>query len=133
MAHLSCATLSGIKVLVVDDQPDVLYCVDSMLRKSGATVRTTTSPTEAFTLAQDDCPDVLISDYSMPGMDGCELLELMRRTFRSCIPKAAMISAFSSPRDRAAASQAGFAAYMVKPIDLQELTAIVAKLAGRND
>jgi CheY-like chemotaxis protein len=131
MAQPKRGTLSGLKVLVVDDQPDILSCVGSLLRISGATVQTTTSTSEAFELLQECCPDVVISDYSMPEMDGCEFLRLVRAKLKECSPPAAILSALSSAGDRAAASRAGFEAYMVKPIDYRELTSVVAKLAGR--
>ena len=131
MAQKKCETLSGLKVLVVDDQPEMLFCVSSLLRISGATVQATISTSEALELLQESCPDVVISDYSMPGMDGCEFLQLIRAKLQECSPPAAMLSALSSPRDRAAALRAGFDAYMVKPIDHRELTSVVAKLAGR--
>ena len=126
VANPNCGTLSGLKILIVDDQPDMLFCVGGLLEISGATVQATTSTSEAFELLREDRPDVVISDYSMPEMDGCEFLRLVRAKLRECSPPAAILSALSSPKDRA-----GFNAYMVKPIDYRELTSVVARLAGR--
>ena len=125
VANPNCGTLSGLKILIVDDQPDMLFCVGGLLEISGATVQATTSTSEAFELLREDRPDVVISDYSMPEMDGCEFLRLVRAKLRECSPPAAILSALSSPKDRA-----GFNAYMVKPIDYRELTSVVARLAG---
>ena len=131
MAQLEYGTLSGLRVLVVDDAPDMLLCVCGLLRISGATVEETVSPTHAVNLLEEIRPDVVISDYSMPEMDGCKFIRLVRKKLKDRCPPAAMLSALSSPKDRAAALRAGFDAYMVKPIDFRELTSVVAKLAGR--
>jgi two-component system, OmpR family, response regulator len=123
--------LSGLKVLVVDDQPDILFCTGYLLMLKGAEVRMAASASEAWKMLKSYAPDVVLSDLCMPEIDGFQFLERARSTFKGSCPPAAVLSAESTPEYRERATRAGFSAYLVKPIDQKELTSVVANLAGR--
>jgi CheY-like chemotaxis protein/two-component sensor histidine kinase len=125
-------TLPDICVLVVDDDPDALGLVREILESAGARVRTATSARDAIASIEQDVPDVLVSDLGMPGMDGYEMIQRIRRMEGPAkdLPAAAL-TAYARSEDRAKALRLGFEMHLAKPIDPSELIAAVASLARR--
>jgi CheY-like chemotaxis protein len=125
--------LSGVEVLVVDDDPDSLELVREALTQAGATSRVARSAREALEALGRAVPAVLLSDIAMPEEDGFALI----RKIRALAPeqggavKAAALTAFAFPEDREQAMRAGFDDFLAKPIAPWELVEAVAKLAGR--
>lgn len=123
-------SLAGVRVLVVDDEPDARDVVRRALRDRGADVTIATGADEAAAAAERAPPDVLVSDIAMPGADGYELIARVRsaadRRLRS-VPAVA-VTAFARDADRARVLAAGFDAFVPKPADLRELATIVAEL-----
>ena len=125
--------LEGIRVLVVDDQPDARDLLTRVLEDGGAEVVAASSGADALARIAEQAPDVLLSDIGMPGMDGFELL----RRVRSLSPAPAgrtpaiALTAFSRSEDRTRALRAGFVVHVTKPVDPSELVATVASVAGR--
>ncbi|MGH8322492.1 MAG: response regulator, partial [Steroidobacteraceae bacterium] len=76
-------------------------------------------------------PHVLISDLSMPGRDGYELIRAVRATTGPEDLPAAALTAYSQPEDAARAREAGFQMHLPKPVEPDELVKLVARLAGR--
>ena len=68
----------SLRVLVVDDHPDLLSMLDLMMQRRQYAVRTALSASEALQLASDFAPHVIVSDIGMPGMDGYEMMEALR-------------------------------------------------------
>jgi CheY-like chemotaxis protein len=132
VAEGSHAALADIRVLAVDDDEDTLTLVREILQSEGATVFTATSAVLALATLEQRSPDVLISDLGMPGMDGFELIQRVRRlqTQKKDIPAAAL-TAYARAEDRARALRSGFEMHLAKPIDPSELIAAVASLARR--
>jgi PAS domain S-box-containing protein len=126
--------LSGIKVLVVDDEPDALESLSRTLTDSGATVFAARSAEAALGIAQADSPHVLVSDIGMPDMDGYELLRRVRALdgIAADVPAIAL-TAFARPSDRMHSLRAGYIAHLVKPADLLQLLATISAAAGRVD
>ena len=127
------ARLSRIRVLVVDDDPDSREVVREVLEQAGATVSLAASTREALASIAEEPPDVLLSDLGMPEEDGYQLLRSVRALAKDAgggVPAAAL-TAYTQAEDRRAAQDAGFQSYLAKPIDPAELTAAVARLAGR--
>ena len=121
--------LLGIAVLVVEDDEDARHLMNSYLTHFGANVLTASDGAEALRHLQNVRPHVIVTDMSMPGMDGLQLFQEVRRLSGQAerpIPIVAL-TAFSHLRD--AARQAGFQAYFVKPLDLHELVREIARLA----
>ncbi|HET9595724.1 MAG TPA: ATP-binding protein [Anaeromyxobacteraceae bacterium] len=126
-------SLLALRVLIVDDDRDTLEVVKQLLEQSGADVTAAASAEEALDVLRRAPPDVLLSDIGMPGQDGYELI----RRVRQLAPEqggrvpAAALTAFAHGEHRQQALSAGFQLYLPKPIEPAELTAAVARLAGR--
>ena len=125
--------LSGIKILVVDDEPDGRELLKQVLSGCDAKVFMAATAGEALLLVEKERPDVLISDIGMPDMDGIELLRQVRALGPekgSTLPAIAL-TAFARSEDRARALHAGFLAHISKPVEPAELVATVASIARR--
>ncbi len=126
------ARLDGVSILVVDDEPEVLSTLEGILRHHGAEVLTAASADEALTLLKQHQPTVLVSDLSMPGRDGFDLLRAVRAlpSPARAIP-AAVLSAYLATEHASAAAAAGFQLFIEKPVQPLELVGQIAQLAGR--
>jgi PAS domain S-box-containing protein len=125
------ASLSGVRVLVVDDDPEALGLSSIMLRNAGAEVKTAPSAFRAYEVAITWAPDVLVSDIAMPREDGFMLLGALRGELakrRRRLPAIAL-TAHQTAENRRRALEAGFDRYLTKPIDPIELAAAVAEVA----
>jgi len=123
--------LAGLKVLVVDDEPDARSLMQRVLAECDAEVMLAASAAEALGLLAAGRADVLVSDIGMPDMDGYELIRRIRGmdAARGGAIPAIALTAFARPEDRVRALQAGFQDHLCKPIDLSELVARIAELA----
>ncbi|WP_426173797.1 ATP-binding protein [Massilia sp. TWR1-2-2] len=124
--------LSGMKVLVVDDEPDARDLIKRILSDCNASVTTAASARAALDAFRSDPPDVLVSDLGMPGMDGFELLSHVRAFGNDAggnVPAVAL-TAFARSEDRLRALEAGFTAHISKPVEPSQLIATVARMAG---
>ena len=130
-----CPTLEGIKVLVVDDEPDARAIVKRLLENCRATVVTAGSATEALEAMSGDRPHVLVSDIGMPEQDGYELIRRVRSLGVESggrVPAVAL-TAYARPEDRRKVLLAGYQMHVAKPVEPPELIAVVASLVGRTD
>ncbi len=123
--------LSGLRVLVVDDEPDTLDLLRRVLGDSRAQVAAAPSVEAALATLDGFEPHVLISDISMPGRDGYELIKAVRTTTSSERLPAAALTAYTRPDDADRARAAGFQVHLAKPIEPEQLVKVVARLAGR--
>jgi CheY-like chemotaxis protein len=125
--------LTGVKVLVVDDEPDARHLIQRVLEDCNAQVVLAASAAEALRLVPSEKPQVLISDIGMPGMDGYDLLKEIRALAHSADLKLAAIAltAFARSEDRTRALRAGFLLHLSKPVEPSELIATVASVTGR--
>ncbi len=125
--------LDGLKVLVVDDEPDTREMLKVGLGQCGAEVTVAGSATEALEAIRVAVPDVLISDIGMPGEDGYELIRRIRQLPSQAAGKvpAIALTAYARVEDRMQALRAGYQMHVPKPVDLAELVAVVASLARR--
>ena len=126
--------LTGVRVLVVDDEPDARRLIARILQSCGAEVAAAASIDEALdALRRMPRPHVLISDLGIPDHDGYDLIRAVRGlppAEGGTIPAAAL-SAFARSEDRRRAMMAGFQTHVAKPVEPAELLAVVASLAGR--
>jgi CheY-like chemotaxis protein len=126
--------LSGVRVLVVDDEADMRGLLASAIELCRAQVEAVDCAEAALARMRAAPPDVLVSDIGMPGDDGHALI----RAVRALPPEAGgrvpalALTAFVRQADRAAALRAGFDRHLTKPIEPGELLAVVAALAGRS-
>jgi PAS domain S-box-containing protein len=129
------AELSGLKVVVVDDQIDARDLIRRVLEDCAAEVFTAGTAQEALALVEAHRPDVLITDIGMPDADGFELLRRVRALGpeRGGKVPAIALTAFARSEDRTRALRAGFRVHVSKPVDPSELVATVASVARRVD
>jgi signal transduction histidine kinase/FixJ family two-component response regulator len=123
--------LQGVQILVVDDDQDALDMLTLVLTDAGAAVRTATSAAEALALLRWIRPHVLVSDLAMPDQDGYSLIRNLRAVERESgreIPAVAL-TAYVRVQDRARAEAAGFNVFVEKPVDPEELIAVIAGIA----
>jgi len=132
-ADFKVVDLSGVKVLVVDDQPDARELVARILSECGAQVFIADDAQTALALVESEHPDVLVSDIGMPEVDGYELLRLIRALGpeRGGKVPAIALTAFARSEDRTRALHRGFQVHVSKPVEAAELIATVASVAGR--
>jgi PAS domain S-box-containing protein len=125
--------LTGVRVLVVDDEPDTLEIVSIMLRQFGAEVRAAESSRAALEVFVEWQPDVLVSDVGMPGEDGYDLIAKVRAlsTEQGRDTPAAALSAHVGDDDRSRALAAGYQTHIKKPVDPVTLAAAVNGLRER--
>lgn len=126
-------SLKGVKVLVVDDEPDARELVRRVLESAEATVITVGSAQEALERLIQDRPDVLVSDIGMPDEDGYDLIRRVRALGQDNggATPALALTAFARSEDRQRAFMAGFQLHVAKPVEPSELVAVVASLAGK--
>jgi PAS domain S-box-containing protein len=115
------AQLTGARLLIVDDTEDSVEMLGLLLSGEGASVVTAASGEEALRAAENNDFDLIISDISMPGMDGYELVRRLRASVRHASTPAIALTGFGREEDIASAREAGFDAQMTKPLDFQSL------------
>lgn len=125
--------LSGLGVLVVDDDTDARDLLKTTLEQAGANVRVAASAPEALDLFTQRIPDLLVSDVGMPIIDGCALMRDIR-----CLPEreggkvtAVAVTAYARATDRERALAAGFDMFFAKPFLVSEFLGALAALVGR--
>jgi len=124
--------LDGVHVLAIDDEPDSLSLLRTVLEGAGATVRTSGSGSDALNAVGHRPPDVIVADIGMPGMDGFQLIRALRQMdepVRST--PATALTAYARSQDRITSLASGYQMHLVKPIDPLELIVAVASLAAR--
>ena len=126
-------SLQGLKVLVVDDEPDTRELIREVLKECGSEVITSQSAAEALVALEEHKPDILISDLGMPDEDGYSLISKIRALpeDRGGQIPAAALTAYARAEDRMRVLRSGFQFHLPKPVDSAELVTVVASLAGR--
>ena len=132
----SCPRLTGLRVLVVDDDADARDLVAAILNQSDAEIRTAGSTGEALAILSrfDEWqPEVLVSDVEMPGADGYALIRQVRAmdAERGSRLPAVALTAYTQVEDRMRALSAGFQTHMSKPVEPADLLTVLAGLTGR--
>jgi PAS domain S-box-containing protein len=129
------SSLTGIRVLAVDDDADALTLLREILEAAGASVVTAHSGPAALENLEQGDADVLIADLGMPAMDGFELIQRVRGSEIARVRnvRAAALTAYARSEDRARTLRNGFELHLAKPIDPTELIAAVCSLARRRE
>jgi signal transduction histidine kinase/ActR/RegA family two-component response regulator len=132
-APSAAADLAGVRVLVVDDDPEALELATAILVGAGAAVRVSRSAPEGLETLHEWRPHVLVSDIEMPGEDGYSLIRKVRAlaTSDGGHTPAVALTAYGRMQDRTRSLTAGFSMHVPKPVDPGEFTTIVATLASR--
>jgi signal transduction histidine kinase/CheY-like chemotaxis protein len=128
---LKLKSLAQRDFLIVDDSEDTIAMLDQLLKTSGANVTSATNGADALRLASEREFDVVLSDISMPEMDGFEFLQRLRKIAgREKIPVIA-ITGFGRPDDVERVRAAGFFSHLTKPLNLDALAGVLDQLANR--
>jgi CheY-like chemotaxis protein/two-component sensor histidine kinase len=121
--------LSGIDVLIIDDNVDSVELLRVILERQGARVRIGTSAATGLVLYAERRPDVVVCDIGMPYEDGFDFLrQAKERGFNSPV---VALTAFARPEDRIKALRAGFRGHLAKPVDRAEILTFLANIVGR--
>ncbi len=133
-AAVNPALLTGLRVLVVDDEPEGREIVRFILSAHGAEVTTVASSTAALAVlanATTKPPDLIVSDIGMPDVDGYELMRQVRQ--QGLLIPAIAVTAFGRTEDRLRALSAGYQMHVPKPVEAEELLAVVVSLRKREN
>src|SRR6267143_1967146 len=124
--------LQGLRLLVVEDEPDARELLSMILQEAGAEVAAAGSASEALAAFERLRPDVLGSDIGLPDGDGYSLIRTVRLLEGDCGTRcpAVALTAFARAEDRSQALDCGFQAHLHKPIEPSDLTALIARLIG---
>jgi PAS domain S-box-containing protein len=125
-------SLDGLRVLVVDDEPDTREMLKLMIEQFGAEVKVSASSAEALDQLEQWKPNVLVSDIEMPGEDGYSLIQKIRALGpeRGGAIAAVALTAYARTEDRMRSLAAGYHMHMAKPAEPVELAIVIGNLAG---
>ena len=114
--------MTGGRILVVEDNPKNLKLVRDVLTHSGYEVIEATSGEDGVRLAGEACPDLILMDLQLPGIDGAEALRQIRAGDRNPGVPIVAVTAFAMNEDRDRAFDSGFNGYVQKPISVRGFT-----------
>lgn len=118
-------------ILVVDDSPETTEMLGKLLEMEGAFVESARSGLEALDIARRKYFDLVISDISMPEMDGYQLLRRLRELPEMASVPAVALTGYGRTADIDRAREEGFAEHLTKPLDLDHLLQIVRRLTDQ--
>jgi signal transduction histidine kinase/FixJ family two-component response regulator len=119
------APVTRRRVLLVDDNPDVLEGLRALLEVHGHQVETAADSASALRTSQHFAPDIAILDIGLPGMDGYELAAELRQQPGFAATHLVAMTGYGQPADRKRSRAAGFAAHLVKPVSASQLYALL--------
>jgi signal transduction histidine kinase/ActR/RegA family two-component response regulator len=127
-------SLDGLRVLLVDDEPEARQIISTVITRTGAEVRSCESAHEALAKLAEWKPDVILSDIAMPEQDGYSFIRQVRSLPRDKggDTPAAALTAYARDIDRRQALAAGYQMHIAKPIGASQLITMIARLAGRD-
>ena len=130
---LESHSLNGLKVLLVDDEPEARQIISTVIVRTGGEVAACQSASEAMAKLMEWRPDVILSDIAMPDEDGYSFIGKVRSLPRDKGGEtpAAALTAYARDIDRRQALAAGYQMHIAKPIGASQLVTMVARLAGR--
>jgi DNA-binding NarL/FixJ family response regulator len=123
--------LMSKRLLVVDDEPNLLRAVAACLKAESYEVSTARSGREALMQLAEAVPDLIVSDIRMPGMDGYTLARQLRGSPRTALVPLVFLTAKDQTADRVEGFRAGVDAYLTKPFEPEELIAVVNGILNR--
>ncbi len=120
--------MEGKKILCADDESHILHVVSLKLRNAGFTVVTACDGQEAFELAQQEMPELIVIDYQMPHMSGVEVCERLKQTPATSRIPAVLLTARGYDLDLAVTQAAGIVRILSKPFSPRQLLATVNEI-----
>jgi len=123
--------LEGKRVLIVDDDHDILTSIQAAMEPTGAVIETATNGNQAVELAEKNQPDVIVLDMMLPGRSGFLVLEKIKaKKPRNSKPYVIMITGNTGARHKMFAESLGVSEYFTKPVKLDKLISAAEKLVG---
>jgi DNA-binding NarL/FixJ family response regulator len=119
------------RLLVVDDEVNLLRAVEACLRAEGFEVITARSGADALVSVAQTVPDLIVSDIRMPGMNGYELAQQLRASSRTMLVPVVFLTAKGETGDRIEGFRSGVDAYLTKPFEPDELIAVIKNILTR--
>jgi DNA-binding response OmpR family regulator len=113
------------RVLVVDDEPQVVWVLQLALDAEGYEVLTARDGVEALAQISQGHPELMVLDVMMPRMDGWSVMREMSKLPVEERPRVVMVTALASSHDRATAAELGADAYVPKPFDMDQLLGVL--------
>ncbi len=123
---MASSTLKGRRVLVVDDDADILRSIELAFRVEGAIITCAADGAEAMHAIQTHAPEIVVLDMMLPQRSGLLVLESIRES--ESPPPVIMVTANQGRRHMAYAESLGVSAYLIKPVPLQKLIETAARL-----
>jgi CheY-like chemotaxis protein len=122
--------LTGVRVLVIDDEPDTRALLGTVLQRFGAEVRDAVSAAQGLSDAEKWKPMAIVCDIGMPGEDGYSFIQKLRESERASggFTPAVALTAYARTEDRLRALSSGFQIHVAKPIEPVELALVVSGL-----
>ncbi len=120
-----------LRVLVIEDSEDILALMKFELERLGYSVLMAAQGREGLEVARRDLPDIIISDIKMPDIDGYELIRKIREIPGLASTPAIALTGLGMKRDIEQALSCGYTAHVNKPVDLNELSALIRKPATK--
>jgi CheY-like chemotaxis protein len=122
-------SLQGVRILIVDDDPDSLAVLENTFSEHGAKVIEAHSAAEALQVISGDRPDLLVSDIGMPGQDGYQLMLTIAAAEKGKPPLPAIaLTGYASQKDRERALAVGYRIHMAKPFEPSEIVRAAEQL-----
>jgi CheY-like chemotaxis protein len=118
------------RILVVDDNQDAALMLASGLSAYGHDVRTAQDGPTALVLVDGWRPEVAVLDLGLPVMDGYELARRLGTSGQPAGTRLIAVSGYGQEQDRRQSAEAGFAAHIVKPVDIEELETVIHAESG---
>jgi DNA-binding response OmpR family regulator len=122
---------AALSVLVVDDNKDAADALVALLAVEGHRARAAYSGASAIHEADTGRPEVVLLDIGMPGTSGFDVARALRDYRRAPKPVIIAVTGAADPSDKLAARMAGFDHYLVKPVEIRALLALLEKIAAR--
>ncbi|MEP6703465.1 MAG: response regulator transcription factor [Acidobacteriota bacterium] len=119
------------RLLVVDDEPNLLQAVAAVLRDEHFEIETARSGREALVAVARILPDLIVSDVRMPGMDGFQLARKLRASTHSALVPIVFLTAKDETEDRIEGFESGVDVYLTKPFEPDELIAVIKSVLIR--
>lgn len=122
---------TGTRLLVVDDNESAGWTLSLLLKRLGYQVETCYEGPAAFAIADTLRPDAILLDLAMPGKDGYQICRLIRQQTWGKSMIIIALTGYGGEEDRQQTREAGFDGHLVKPIDLEDLTKLLAELIAQ--
>ncbi|MCC6700595.1 MAG: response regulator [Fluviicola sp.] len=120
--------MSSKKILIVDDEPNIVLSLDYLVRKKGYEPFIARNGGEAISIAKEQFPDLVILDIMMPDIDGYEVCKLLKNDTQLMHAKIIFLSAKSRQEDVQKGLDMGADAYLTKPFSTKRLMQVIGEL-----